>query len=133
MTDFSERLKLYKEGGMIDEQDEENIYNVLRMFRENYGIELCEENADTFMAHLCAAYSRLKTGEEVEEFPEELMEEIQQLATYEKSLEMLEDMLKASERPLNETEQKYTLLHINNLLSRLYETPQGDGLMEPEG
>ena len=124
MTDFSERLELYLEGGMINDHDVENINNVIKMFRELYDIELCEENADTFIAHLCAAYGRLQTNEEVDDLPDVVMDEIRGLETYDKSLEMLEEMLKVTDSPLNETEQKYALLHINNLLSKLAEAPE---------
>ena len=50
--DFTERLELYQEGGMIKEDDVKDVLAIVAMFKEKYDIQLCEENADTFVAHL---------------------------------------------------------------------------------
>ena len=43
--DFSERLQLYKEGGMISEKDVDDVNAIIKMFKDEYGVELQEENA----------------------------------------------------------------------------------------
>ena len=127
MTDFTERLELYREGGMITDHDVENINKIIELFKNRYGITLCEENADTFVAHLCAAYSRLHTNEPVDELPEVVMDEIRNLNSYNKSLIILNSILEVTDIPLNETEQNYALLHINNLLSKLDSSEENEG------
>lgn len=122
MTDFTERLNLYHEGGMIDDRDVDNVNRVITMFQKLYGIELCEENADMFIAHLCAAYGRMHSGEDVEELSEAIVEEMQGLDSYAKSLEILDDIIKVTDKPLSENEKKYALLHINNLFSKLHDS-----------
>lgn len=117
--DFTERLELYLDGGMIGQKDVDDINAVVRMFKEEYGIELCEENAGTFIAHLCAAYGRNTTHEEVEPLLEEAFAEVKELASYPLSLKMLGSLLAATGNPLNETEREYALLHINNLIANL--------------
>lgn len=119
--DFTERLQLYLEGGMIDEKDVRDVNAIIAMFKEKYQIELCEENADTFIAHICAAYGRNATHEEVDPLPEELLAQIKELASYELSLEILKEIMNVTANSLNQTEQEYALLHINNLIANLNE------------
>lgn len=117
--DFTERLDLYREGGMLDEKDVEDVNAVIRMFREKYGITLCEENAATFIAHLCAAYGRNTTHEEVEPLLEDLFAEVKELASFPLSQRILDDMLSVTSNPLSQAEREYALLHINNLIASL--------------
>lgn len=125
--DFTERLNLYLEGGMIQPEDVADIQAIIAMFDTKYHIILQEENADTFIAHLCAAFGRTASGEEVEPLPPEVKTELEGLDSYPKSKEMLQDVMAAARNRLNETEQDYALLHINNLIARLNEEqPQLD-------
>ena len=114
--DFSERLELYKEGGMLNDEDVKDINSVIGLFKDKYEMVLEEENADFFIAHLSAAYARNKSGEPVEELPQEVMDELLSLETYEKSRNILNDILEITHNPLSEVERNYALLHINNLL-----------------
>ena len=53
--DFSERFALYKEGGMINDADIEDLNAVIDLFEKEYGVKLQEENAATFIDPICAA------------------------------------------------------------------------------
>lgn len=117
--DFTERLELYQEGGMINEDDVKDVLAIVAMFKEKYAIQLCEENADTFVAHLCAAFGRNTTHEEVEPLLREAFDEVKELKTYPQSVEMLESIKAVIRNSLNQTEQEYVLLHLNNLLDKL--------------
>ena len=117
--DFTERLELYQEGGMINADDVKDVLAVVDMFKEKYGIQLCEENADTFVAHLCAAFGRNATGEPVEPLMEEAFAEVKALDTYPLAVEMLESIKGVIHNTLNQTEQEYVLLHLNNLIEKL--------------
>lgn len=75
--DFTERLNLYLEGGMIQPDDVADVQAIITMFDQKYHIVLQEENADTFIAHLCAAFGRSATGEEVEPLPPEVKAELE--------------------------------------------------------
>lgn len=119
--DFSERFALYKEGGMINDADIEDLNAVIDLFEKEYGVKLEEENAATFIAHLCAAYGRLVTKEEVDELPQAVIDELMALDTYDLSKEILKKVMKVTKNPLNETEQGYALLHINNLIAQFKE------------
>ncbi len=115
--DFSERLELYLEGGMLSKEDVDDVNAIIKMFKDNYGYELTEENAATFIAHICAALGRVMTNEEVEALPKEVSDELEGLPTYSKSLDILKHVMQVTHKPLNKTEQDYALLHINNLIS----------------
>jgi len=117
--DFTERLELYREGGMITDKDVEDVNAIVAMFQRKYGITLCEENADTFIAHLCAAFGRNTTGEAVVPLPDEVFAEVEELESYPLSRKMLEDLMAVSQNTLNEAEQRYALMHINNLIANL--------------
>lgn len=117
--DFSERLNMFLEGGMINQQDVDDINAVIKMFEEKYHVLLEEENADFFINHLCAAFSRKVTHEEVEPLPEEVKKELIELDSYNKSLDILNDVMKVMHNDLNNTELDYVLLHINNLITKL--------------
>ena len=120
--DFTERFELYKEGGMINDGDIEDLNAVIRLFKDEYGVTLEEENASMFIAHLCAAYGRLTSSEPVDELPEEVLNELESLDTYEESKEILEKVMNATKNPLNEIEKGYALLHINNLIAQFKES-----------
>lgn len=122
MTDFTERFEMYLEAEMNTQEDIEDAKNIIALFKEKYGVELCEENADTFIAHILAAYGRLTTGEEIEELPEEVVAELTALPSYDFSKEVLKEVMQVTSHPLNNTEQGYALLHINNLISLLGES-----------
>ena len=118
-TDFSERLQMYRDADMIKDQDVQDVKNVIQMFRKEYGVELCEENADTFIAHLCMACMRNTTKEEVPPLTEDNPAELAALPTYQKSLEILNKMQEVMVNPLSSTEKNYVLLHLNNLIQKL--------------
>lgn len=112
---FDERLNMYLDGEFIKKSDVDNINRIVSMFKEDEDMELNEENAGTFIAHLCAAYSRLDKDEEIDDLPDEVFEEIKSTPTYDKSLEIfkkIDDITK-----FNDIEKKYVLLHLNNLLA----------------
>ena len=116
--DFTDRLELYREGGMIDNKAVEDVNAIIKMFKDEYGYVLEEENADTLIAHICAAYSRNVTKEEVEPLPDVVKDELTGLETYPKSLEILNRLVEVTQNPLNQVEKDYALLHINNLIAR---------------
>ena len=67
---FDERLQLYKEGGMLTDNDAKNVNAIIAMFTDDYGVTLEEENADFFIAHICAANGRNITKEEIDPLPD---------------------------------------------------------------
>lgn len=120
--DFKDRLDMYVEGGMITQSDVEDVNAVIKLFKDNYEIELTEENAATFIAHLCAAYGRNTTKEELDDLSDEVMTEIENLDSYPESLEILNKIISVTKNPLNDVEKKYVLLHLNNLIQTFAET-----------
>lgn len=120
--DFKERLDMYVEGGMISLDDVKDIEAVIKLFKDKYNIELSEENGATFVAHLAAAYARNVTKEELDDLSDEVINEIKALDSYDESLKILDEIVDATNNPLNDVEKKYVLLHLNNLIANLTKT-----------
>lgn len=120
--DFKERLDMYLTGGMINKEDVKDIEAVIKLFKDDYGVELSEENAATFIAHLAAAYSRNATKEELDDLSNDMLDEIKALDSYNDSLKILDKIIKVTSNPLNDVERNYVLLHLNNLIANLLET-----------
>ena len=114
--DFTERLDLYKEGGMLTDNDVKNVNAIIQMFKDDYNVLLQEENADFFIAHICAAYGRNVTKEEIDALPDVVRSELEGLDTYAESLQVLNRLLEVTDNPLSDVEKDYALLHINNLI-----------------
>ncbi len=115
--DFEERLQLYTEGGMINDNDVKVVHEIIEMFEKEYGIVLTEENAGMFIAHLCAAFGRNVSKEKIPPVSKDMMQELVTLESYPKSLEILDRLRQITKGSLNSTEEEYALLHINNLLA----------------
>ena len=115
--DFEERLQLYTEGGMINDNDVKVVHEIIEMFEKEYGIVLTEENAGMFIAHLCAAFGRNVSKEKIPPVSKDMMQELVTLESYPKSLEILDRLRQITNGSLNSTEEEYALLHINNLLA----------------
>ena len=64
--DFTERLNLYLEGGMIQPDDVADVQAIITMFDQKYHIVLQEENADTFIA---VSYTHLDVYKRQKESP----------------------------------------------------------------
>lgn len=107
---------------MLTDNDVKNVNAIINMFKEDYGVVLEEENADFFIAHICAAYGRNVTKEEIDALPDAVRNELEGLDTYKESLQVLERLLEVTDSPLSDVEKDYALLHINNLISHFKET-----------
>ncbi len=126
-TDFTERLAMYRDANMINDQDVADVNSVIRMFHDVYHVDLCEENADTFIAHLCMAYMRNTTKEEVPPLTKDNIAELAALPTYSLSLEILDNMQKVTKNSLTDVEKNYVLLHLNNLIQKLKDQGEWPG------
>ncbi len=116
--DFSERLNLYVEGGLITSVDVKDIKKIIVLFDEKYHIQLCEENASFLIAHICAMYHRNQINEEIGDLSDQEIREVKQLKTYPKSIVILEDVVKNMHINVKEVERNYLLLHINAILQQ---------------
>ena len=114
--DFKERLELYRDGGMLSDGEVKDVNAIIDMFKNEYNVVLQEENAEAFVAHICAAYGRNVTKEKIDPLPETARKELERLDTYAESLQVLERLLEVTSNPLSDIEKGYALLHINNLI-----------------
>lgn len=83
--DFTTRLDILKNAGMLTEQDHGRICQVIDYFATEQGIGLTEENASSMITHLCAALGRIQRGEPVEPLDEEVYESTKEEPDFERA------------------------------------------------
>lgn len=64
--DIEERLRILIDSGTLSQKNYLNVKQVMNYFKNTHGITLTEENAASFITHLCMALERIDKGEEVE-------------------------------------------------------------------
>ncbi|MBQ4343480.1 MAG: PRD domain-containing protein [Erysipelotrichaceae bacterium] len=124
MTDFTDRLDLYKDAGMLTEKEVDDVFRVLDLFKNEYEVVLCEENAEFFIAHLSAALHRNDSGEEVIPMPEEAMNQLRDEPHFSLSETILNQIIARVETEIRKEEYGYLLLHLCALIAKL--TEQGE-------
>jgi transcriptional regulatory protein LevR len=72
-ANLTERLEIFHESGQIDTDIYTQVPTLLQKVEEKLAINLEEDNAGAFVTHLSIALQRIKTGQTVQESPQELM------------------------------------------------------------
>lgn len=116
--DFEARLSILRQAGMLTDSDYEKVQQVICYFAEKHQLTLTEENASAMITHLCAALGRISRGEPVEPLDEEVYEETKQEPTFEKALQITQELVDHILPGLPEDEQKFLTMHIGVLLSQ---------------
>ena len=116
--ELMERIELLKEYGRMDETSYQDILFILDLFKENYRIELTEDNAGVMITHMSSAFYRNVTGEEINALDAGILEEIKQIPEYPKAKQILDSIIEGIENALSQKERDYFLVHICNLLTQ---------------
>lgn len=117
--DFTTRLDILKNAGMLTEQDHGRICQVIDYFATEQGIGLTEENASSMITHLCAALGRIQRGEPVEPLDEEVYESTKEEPTFKQAYAITQELVARILPDLPEPEQKFLTMHIGVLLAAL--------------
>ncbi|SHO43917.1 PRD domain-containing protein [Anaerocolumna xylanovorans] len=115
--ELMERIRLLQEYGMMDETAFEDILTIIKLFKEEYGIELTEKNAGIMITHMSSAFHRNVTGEEIDAMDAGIVEEIKQVPEYAKAGQILVSIVSGIKNNLSKKEMEYFLVHICNLLA----------------
>lgn len=115
--DLMERIRLLREYGMMDETAFEDILAIMKLFKEEYGIELTEENAGIMITHMSSAFHRNVTGEEIDAMDACILEEIKEVPEYVRAERILVSIASGIKNDLSKKEMEYFLVHICNLLA----------------
>lgn len=72
-ANLTERLEIFHVSGQIDTDIFTKVPTLLQKVEEKLAVKLEENNAGAFVTHLSIALQRIKTGQTVQEPPQELM------------------------------------------------------------
>ena len=113
--DLSRRLDILMEGGVLGEENFKRVSQIIRYFKERYGIELTEENSSAFITHLCSALERIVKGEPVEELDKEIYEDVVIHPMFGQA-DIISNELREMYPIIPESELMYLNMHLNLLL-----------------
>jgi transcriptional regulatory protein LevR len=88
-ANLMERLELFHDSGQIDTDIYQKVPGLVQKVEGKLEIELAEENAGQFVSHLAIALQRIKSGQTVQESPQELLvltEKYPELYTFAKEI-----------------------------------------------
>lgn len=112
------RLNIFKDSGMLSEENYHKVINVINYFDEVIKIKLDEENAAMFITHLCVALGRIDKNEIQSEIDIEILESLKLEENYNKSMEIVKDLkVILGELPIGEV--NYLVMHICTLLEKV--------------
>jgi transcriptional regulatory protein LevR len=115
------RLELLRKGNQIDEEVFIAMNKVIKLFKENWNIELTENNGQMMVTHLSMALMRVKNGLPVNQINEEVYQDVAESEFFKKAKEILGDMKSILPIELPESEIKYMLVNNTLILENLNE------------
>ncbi|KYO67046.1 PRD domain-containing protein [Thermovenabulum gondwanense] len=113
------RIDLLVQGSVIDFDTGEAIKKIDKELIVNHKICTEDEHYEMFITHLAMSVKRLKEGEKLElTIDEELFNEVKNCPNYYRALDILQNIENIIEIKLPESEKRFVLLHLCNLLER---------------
>jgi transcriptional antiterminator len=103
---------------MLSEENYRKIVEVVDYFGKKQDIALDEENAATFITHLCGALERIDRGEKINMIDDEVYNSAKEEATFERALRIGNELSELLEC-IPEEELKFIVTHVGVLLSRI--------------
>ncbi len=113
---LKQRIEILKNGGVIDEDVAAFVNKTIDIMQSDYP-EIDQDRATMFTTHLAMAAQRIKTGETVEMMDGEMWQEISECPEFRKASEFSEKMFAGSTIAFPESERKFLMLHICNMLA----------------
>ncbi len=112
MQTIIEKIELFKTIGMLDETGYEIINQWVKVLEKNRLAE--SEKLEVLITHCVCMMSRASQNENIDELPQELMDQIQKNVHYEQSLKILQKM--EAIHQIEAKERSYVLLHLCNCM-----------------
>lgn len=113
------RLNILKEAGQIDDSIYKNIMDIIELFKNNYGIELTEENGAMLITHLSVALKRIKENQLVETMEEELYSEISSDCNFEQAEKIFSQIEQNIKVEIPHCEKTFIMMHLCALLNNI--------------
>ena len=109
------RLAILRQGGLLSYENYGRVQDIIALLREEHNLELTEDNAATFITHLCAALERISRGEITEELDPDIYEATKSEPVFDKAL-LISLELQKRHSILPDSELKFITMHIGALL-----------------
>lgn len=110
------RLDVIKSCGLTTESGYEDLLTIIRVFKEEFGIELTEENAGVLITHIATAFKRAGEDEKINPLDASIVEDIKQEPEYPRALEIVNRVQQSIINELSDTERDFMLVHVVTLL-----------------
>ena len=117
--DIMERIGLLLQCGFSDKEDYDDLCKIISIFRDDFKIELTEENSGVMITHMAAAFKRNTTGEEISPLDESVFEDVEDSDMYALANEIVTKIESGIENRITGEERKFFLLHICTLLDKV--------------
>jgi len=111
-VEFDERLGILRGGNVISSGVEEKTRKVISRLGEHWQIHLTEENGGRMVTHLAMALARIERGEDIKAPEDNTLAEFRELDVFEKSLEIVNDLITWTPINLPRAEKDYMLVNI---------------------
>ena len=108
------RLNIFKNTGMLSQENYEKVIKVIKYF-EVKGININEDNGSMLITHIVMYINRLNKGEIIEKLDEESLEELKTFNEYNNAEKIYLDFENILGK-IKENEKGYILAHLINLL-----------------
>ncbi len=114
--ELTPRFEVIKNCGLTSESGYEDLLLIVDIFKNDFDIELTEENAGVMITHLASAFKRIETGEAVNPLDSALVEQIKMEPVYPLAQKIVDTVLSRIQNELSRDEQDFMLVHVGTLL-----------------
>jgi len=115
---FSERLGILRKGNVISSEVEDRVQKVIARLEEHWELPLTEESGGRMVTHLAMALMRIDRGENIQAPENDVLEEFKELGVFDKSVEIVNDLIAWIPMDLPKAEKDYMIVNICLLLDR---------------
>ena len=115
---FDERLGILRNGNVISSMVEASVRNVISRLQERWQLSITEENGGRMVTHLAMALMRIDRGEDIAAPADDVLAEFCELPVFEKSVEIVDDLIAWTPMTLPKAEKDYMIVNICLLLDK---------------
>jgi len=108
------RVAILRRGGLLNDENYQRVQDIIAFLQEQYNLELTEDNATSFITHLCVALERISRGEEIGELDPDVYEAAKSEPIFDKALRLSLELQKRYPT-LPDSEIKFITMHIGAL------------------
>lgn len=115
--DIDVRLNILLENDVITEEVYNRLKEVINRLKDEFNIEITEENGGMFITHLSAAITRVNDGKPLDSIDESVIEQIKLETSYNRALEIMETINNIFGVIFPKEEEVFIITHLCTILS----------------